>query len=185
MTPGFWKYEETFEFVQLNPLDPLDISGLLPTEGPPSPSHKAVLQMIEGWELIKQNFDLLWATLQAQDKKGKHDQAGLRAQLQESMDDMNDVGVKACLLSAKLGRNPKAELEGDTTLWEALGEVDNKVKSIGQSIDTLPQAMKETYDTLRQHGLDILRLTTNTTKMYTHYKSHLGINNARLVDIER
>jgi hypothetical protein len=45
--------------------------------------------------------------------------------------------------------------------------------------------MKETYDTLHQHGSDILRLTTNTTKMYTHYKSHLGINNARLVDIER
>jgi hypothetical protein len=46
------------------------------------------------------------------------------------MDWVNDVGVKARLLSAKLSRNPKAELEGDTTLWEALGGVDNEVKSV-------------------------------------------------------
>jgi hypothetical protein len=67
--------------------------------------------------VIKENFDLVWSRFSTYEEQSKGDLGGVRAQLQESMDYMNGIGAKARLLSAsKIGRNPKADAEGDTTL---------------------------------------------------------------------
>jgi hypothetical protein len=46
---------------ELHRLDLLDLSGLLPINGAPRPSQKVVCQMFEGWDVVKENFDVIWS----------------------------------------------------------------------------------------------------------------------------
>jgi hypothetical protein len=115
--PGFIEQTVTYKMETLGHMNPLDLSGLLPVGSAPTPSQKAVRQMFEGWEVIKDNFVLIWTRITMDDEQSKGELSGLRAQLQESIDYLNDIGAKARLLSAKIGRNPKADSEGDVTLW--------------------------------------------------------------------
>jgi hypothetical protein len=63
LMPGVWDNKDTFELIKPEQLDTLDLTGLFPIKGSPSPNQKAFLQMIDGWDRIKGNFELLWTTV--------------------------------------------------------------------------------------------------------------------------
>jgi hypothetical protein len=182
---GFVEAIHTFEMVALGRIQPLDLSGLQSIGGIPTPSQRAVRQMFEGWDTIKDNFELMWSTMMSQEEKTKNDQISIKAQLQEAIDYLNDIGAKARLLSAKIGRNPKAEADGDTTLWEALSELANESHLVKLSIQDPPKTMNSANEKLSKHEVDIRKMDQNMNRMYTHYKGYLGSNNARLADVER
>jgi hypothetical protein len=66
--------------------------------------------MFDGWNIVKGNFDLICLMMMSHEEKTKYDQSRVRAQLQEYIDCINDVGAKTRLLSAKIGRNSRAEV---------------------------------------------------------------------------
>jgi hypothetical protein len=185
LMPGFVEATYTYEQITLGRIEPLDLSGLASIGGAPTPSQKAVRQMFQGWDVIKENFELIWSTMMNQDEKNKDDQSGTKAQLQEAIDYVNDIGAKARLLSAKLGRNPKAEAEGDTTIWEVENELGNEVTIAQASLSGIENSMSDANVKLTKHGVKILKMTQNMNRMYSHYKVHLGTNNARLINVER
>jgi hypothetical protein len=115
---------------RLAQINPLDLTGLPPIDGTPTTSHRVVRQMFEGWNTIKGNFDLIWIMMRTHEERAKGDQTGVRAHLQEYIDYINHVGAKARLLSTKIGRNPRAEADGDATLWETLGELNHEFQII-------------------------------------------------------
>jgi hypothetical protein len=115
----------------------------------------------------------------------KGELSGLRAQLQESIDYLNDVGAKARLLSAKLGRNPKADSEGDTTLWEALSEVNHDLKSMKKVTDRVSEGVQSTKDQSSRLNAEVQKMGANMNKLYNHYKGNLGTSNARMIGLER
>jgi hypothetical protein len=127
--PGFRDPIITYKMEAPGQLDLLDLSGLLPINGAPTPSQKAVRQIFEGWDVIKENLDVIWSKVATQDDQAKGDMAGIRAQLQEAIYYLNDIGAKSRLLSAKLGRNPQAEAEGDSTVWQALSKLYRNFKA--------------------------------------------------------
>jgi hypothetical protein len=57
--PGFVDQTVTYKIEALGQIDPLDLRGLLPAIGAPTPSQKAVRKMFEGWDVIKENFNLV------------------------------------------------------------------------------------------------------------------------------
>jgi hypothetical protein len=185
LMPGFVEAIHTFEMVALGRIQPLDLSGLQSIGGIPTPSQCAVRQMFEGWDTIKDNFELMWSTMMSQEEKTKNDQISITAQLQEAIDYLNDIGAKARLLSAKIGRNPKAEADGATTLWEALSELANESHLVKLSIQDLPKTMNSANEKLSKHEVEIRKMDQNMNRMYTHYKGYMGSNNARLTDVER
>jgi hypothetical protein len=121
--PGFLDVDSSYEVVTLGEMNPLDLTGVHPEDGTTMTSQGAVLQMFDGWDMIKGNFDLIWSTMMTQEERAKSEQSRIRAQLQESIDYLNDIGAKARLLSAKLGCNPKSEADGDTLIWETLSSL--------------------------------------------------------------
>jgi hypothetical protein len=184
MMPGFWDHEDAFKMVKPEQMDALDLTGLFPLEGAPSPNQKAVLQMVEGWERIKSNFEVLWNTVKAYEDTGRNDESGMRSQIQEAMNYINDVGAKARLLSAKTGRNPRTDSDGEPTLWEVMGELGYEIKSVRRATDPLPQAIKEVHANHLKQVIDLQRTTENMTKMYSHYKGYLGTKNSRMTEVE-
>jgi hypothetical protein len=50
--------------------------------------------MFDSWDMIKKNFELIWSTMMAHKEKTKNDQSGICAQLQESINYLNDIGQK-------------------------------------------------------------------------------------------
>jgi hypothetical protein len=185
--PGFVKVEleDNFELVMLGEIEPLDLIGVQSLEANPTPSQKAVLQMFGRWDMIKANFKLIWSTLMMHEERAKGMQSSIKAQLQEAIDRLNDIRVKARLLSAKIGRTPKADDEGDTMLWEALSKLAHEFKIVKQGIKALPSTFKDTREKSVKCAAGLLRMDSNMTKMYTHYKGHLGTSNERLVDVEQ
>jgi hypothetical protein len=184
MMPGFWDHEDAFKMVKPEQMDALDLTGLFPLEGAPSPNQKAVLQMVEGWERIKSNFEVLWNTVKAYEDKGRNDESGMRSQIQEAMNYINDVGAKARLLSAKIGRNPRTDSDGESTLWEVMPELGYEIKSVRRATDPLPQAIKEAHANHLKQVIDLRCTTENMTKMYSHGKGYLGTNNSRMAEVE-
>jgi hypothetical protein len=185
LMPGFVDATYTYEIFTFGHIELLDLSGLQSIGGKPTPSQRAVCQMFDGWDMIKENFELIWLTMMAHEEKTKNDQSGIRAQLQESIDYLNGIGAKARLLSAKIGRYPKAEADGDPMLWEALSELSNEFKMIKTAVESRANYAKETKDQLEKQGIEIRKMDQNMTKMYTHYKGHLGSSNMRLIEVER
>jgi hypothetical protein len=122
-----------------------------------------------------ENFDLVWSRFSTYDEQSKGDLAGIRAQLQEFIDYMNDIGAKLRLFSAKISRNPIADAEGDTTLWEALSEMANDVRMAKGEIDGFPQALKEFSEQLEKQACKMQKMDLNTNKLYTYYKGHLAL----------
>jgi hypothetical protein len=116
------------------------------------------------------------------EERAKGERLGIRAQLTEFVVYLNDVGAKSRLLSAKLGTNPKADEEGDPTIWEAMAELDSEFRIIKLIVKNLPQAMKETQNILDKYGIEVQTMDTN---MYKHYKSHLHSSNSRMVNLEQ
>jgi hypothetical protein len=183
--PGFSDPVDFYKMEYLGHIDPLDLRGLLPISGAPTPSQKAVRQMFEGWDVIKENFEVIWAKLTTEGDQSQAGIASVKAQLQEAIDYLNDIGAKARLLSAKIGRNPRAVTEGDTTLWEAFSELAVELKSIKLTVGNADGVEKETVAKLEKHDSVIDRLDTNMNKLYNHYKGHLVTNNERMVGVEK
>jgi hypothetical protein len=164
---------------------PLDLTGLQPVDERPTPSQKAVRQTFEGWDQIKHNFEVIWSKVTAHEERVKGDHVAIRDQLSESMNYLNDIGAKARLLSAKLGRNPKAIVDGDTTVREALSELGNEFKEVKHATDGLPSMIQATSTKTDQQATVIQRLDVNMNKMYTHYKGYLVASNTRLAGVEK
>jgi hypothetical protein len=96
---------------------------------------------------------------------------------------MNDVGANARLLSAKIGRNPSAEADEDATLWETLGELNHEFQIIQRANDSFLLVLKESNKHMKKRR-DINQMDLNITKMYNHYKDHLGWSKLRMIEVE-
>jgi hypothetical protein len=141
--------------------------------------------MFEGWEVIKDNFVLIWTRITTDDEQSNGELFGLQAQLQESIDYLNDIGAKARLLSAKIGRNPKADSEGDATLWEALSEVCIDVKAVHKAMDGFESGNRSMKEQAQRLDADVKKMGVNLNKLYAHYKGNLGANNNRMLALEQ
>jgi hypothetical protein len=183
--PGFVEQIVTYKMETLGEMAPLDLSDLPPISGAPSTSQKAVRQMFEGWDVIKDNFILIWSRISTDDEQAKGEMSGLRAQLQESIDYLNDIGAKARLLSAKIGRNPKAEAEGDTTIWEALSELSHDLKHVKTVTSGFTEGIRTITEHSQKQDVETKRMGENMSKLYSHYKNNLGTANNRMIAVER
>jgi hypothetical protein len=89
------------------------------------------------------------------------------------------------LLSGKIGTNPRAVAEGESTLWEAMSELHTELKILGQAANGLPKELKGVMNDLERQNVDFQWLDTNMTKMYKHYKWYLTSSNARMISLEQ
>jgi hypothetical protein len=124
-------YNEGNELMSLEHVTPLDLK-YIPSSGVDQSEVQLTLrQMFVGWKVISSNFLALshWTA-------DKDVDAGVvRAQLQNLSTYMNDVGVKTRLLSAKIGHNPRAEEEGEPTLWTVLAELNTDFKTMKLALE--------------------------------------------------
>jgi hypothetical protein len=67
---------------------------------------------------------------------------------------VNDIGAKSRLLSAKIGTNPRAVAEGESTLWEAMSELHTQLKILGQAANGLPKELKGVMNDLERQKVD-------------------------------
>jgi hypothetical protein len=110
--------------------------------------------------------------------------AGIRAQLQEAIYYFNDIGAKSRLLSAKLGRNPQAEAEGDTTVLQALSELYSDFKAFKAATEGDSGSKRGMLAKLGKQDTILQRLDTDMNKLYIHYKGHLVTSNERMIEVE-
>jgi hypothetical protein len=98
---------------------------------------------------------------------------------------VNDIGAKSRLLSTKIGTNPRAVAEGESTLWEAMSELHTELKILGQASNGLPKELKGAMNDLERQKVDYQQLDANMTKMYKHYKGHLTSSNSRMISLKQ
>jgi hypothetical protein len=105
--------------------------------------------MFVSWEIIRKNFHALSHSMRmVQEERVKGERSGIRAQLQELVTFLNDVGAKTRLLSANIGQYPRAEEKGDPTMWEAMSELNTEFQIIKTVTESLPS---KDNDGLTQH----------------------------------
>jgi hypothetical protein len=118
------KSEDVRQPIQLCPINSLNLMRL-PTlkHDVMTPSQAVVGEMFRGWEVIKNNFQVLGDTLLSQEERSATERFDSRAVMQVFGTYLNDIGAKSRLLSAKIGQNPRALAEGESTSWEAMSEL--------------------------------------------------------------
>jgi hypothetical protein len=179
------KTKDVRQPIQLGPINSLDLT-CLPTikHDVMTPSQAGVLEMFRGWEVIKNNFQVLGDTLLSQEEHSATKRFESRAVMQKFGTYLNDIGAKSRLLSAKIGQNPRVLTEGDSTLWEAMSELHTELKILELTTIDLPNDVKEMMHVVENKKMEFQRLDNNMTKMYTHYKGHLTSSNARMISLE-
>ncbi len=181
LLPEFSEPEEELEDVQLDAIPQLDLTGLTPVKGEPSASQKAVRQIFESWSDVRTNFQILSHSLGTMSDRTKGDRVGVRMQLQEFELYLNDLGTKSRLLSAKIGENPSSVEHGESSVWEAIGELNSEFKLLKTTLEAIAKKMDSELKTLKlcnnSQTDEWQRVHTNMTKMYKHYKGHLGTSN--------
>jgi hypothetical protein len=113
------------------------------------------------------------------------DAGAVHAQLEELTDCMNEVGAKIHLLHAKIGRDPRAEEEGDPTLWTALAELNSGLKMMELTLEKVPLSLKQVQETLTVHQIGMGKMEVNMTATCKRCKRHLVSSNLRFVSMEK
>jgi hypothetical protein len=179
------KSEDGRQPIQLGPINSLDLTRLTTLKNDVmTPSQAGVREMFRGWEAIKNNFQVVGDTLISQEERFAIDRFEPITAMQELGVYVNDIGAKSRLLSAKIGRNPRAAAEGESTLWEAMSELHTELKHLEQTTHSLPKSIREVMEALDKQKGEFQRLDSNMTRMYNHYKGHLTSSNSRIISLE-
>ena len=109
-------YNEGTEPLNLGYVDPLNTKDPSSSETDQSEVQSTLRDMLEGWKVISSNF----LALNSWTNDKEVDTGVVCAQLEKLTDYMNEVGAKTQLLHAKIGGNPRADEEGEPTLWTVL-----------------------------------------------------------------
>ena len=172
-------YNEGTMPLKLGYVDPLETKDSSPSDQ--SEVQSAIRGMLDGWKVISSNFLALndWTN----DKDV--DTAVVCGQLEKLTDYMNEVGAKTRLLHAKIGHNPRADEEGEPTLWTVLAELKTDINTMALALQKIPPTIKEAREILAEHKLGMNHMQANMTAMYNHYKKHLVTSNQRLISLEK
>jgi hypothetical protein len=147
--------------IQLGPINSLDLTRLTTIKNDVmTPSQAGVREMFRGWEVIKNNFQVVGDTLTSQEERSATDRFESMTAIQEFGVYVNDIGAKSRLPSAKIGRNPRAVADGESTLWEAMSELHTELKNMEQATQSLPKSIREVMEALEktEGQLSTLRL---------------------------
>ena len=107
------------------------------------------------------------------------------AQLEKLTDYMNEVGAKTRFLHAKIERNPRADEEGEPTLWTVLAELKTDFKTMGLALQKIPPSLHHAWNTLSEHKLGMDHMQANMTSIYNNYNKQLVTSNQRLILLEK
>jgi hypothetical protein len=150
-----------------------------------SHAQESMLMMIEEWNRVKRNFDLLNEEFQTQGSSDTKFRDALASTISSMQGAMHDSDLKIQLLASRLGESPLASDGGSLTCWDAIKQVQDAVDRIQNEIPATDLLLDELKKSGTNADVRLENLGKSFVNMSTHYRTTITNINDQLGKLSR
>jgi hypothetical protein len=174
-------YHEPPEIGSVPPLN-IDLSDILPLEGlQKTPKNQALLRIMLEWDGLALNFGTLKSRFLAHETLTGQMKEDVLAQFLESNHYVNELGNKARILAARIGKDGRKD-EPEASVWETLNILHEGIDQTNYEVKSFHEKLTKILDSSILK--DVLIMGMNMGKLAKAYKQSMTAINGRLITLE-